>query len=233
MMTFGVIKSTIEENLLESYKDEKKFKKTLREFKENVLKNKQFSKLYSIYDQLSTPQNLNQSDAELFLNEGITLISKILPSVKLPYTKQSTKDNHYNDIDNLVYTTKLNLKERVESKKNIISILMSEPKKLNESVKIPITSMVKIANQTLENYIQEMDSESKKVFLEVIKGDKEKIEKEYSNLKENTIQKLNTLLTSENENDLKSKISETIEKLEKEEFTQINYIKLISLGNGL
>jgi hypothetical protein len=110
---------------------------------------------------------------------------------------------------------------------------MGETKTINESVKIPVSSMVKIANQTLENYIQTMDVESKKLFLEVIKGDKEKMENDYTKLKENTISKLNGLLSNQSENEMKSKISETIEKLQNENFTQINYVKLISLENGL
>lgn len=232
-MTFGQVKSIIEENLLSSYKDEKEFKKTLREFKENVLNNKRFSKLFSVYEQLSTPQGLSEKDAELFLNEGINLISKIIPSVKMPYSKNTSKTNTYVDIDNLVYTTKHNISERIQSKKNIIGLLMSEPKRIDESVKIPVSSMVKIANQTLENYIQSMDSGSKKLFLEVIKSDKDTLEKQYSTLKESTISKLNNLLTSQDESEMKSKISETIEKLQNENFTQINYVKLISLENGL
>lgn len=232
-MTFGQVKSTIEENLLHSYKNEKEFKKTLREFKENVLNDKKFSKLFSIYEQLSTPQGLSEKDAELFLNEGINLISKIIPSVKMPSSKNITKNNNYIDIDNLVYTNKHNIIERIQSKKNILNLLMSESKKINESVKIPVSSMVKIANQTLENYIQSMDKDSKKLFLEVIKSDKDSLEKEYSTLKENTITKLNTLLSNQNEQEMKSKISETIEKLQNENFTQINYVKLISLENGL
>lgn len=232
-MTFGQVKSTIEENLLHSYKNEKEFKKTLREFKENVLNDKKFSKLFSIYEQLSTPQGLSEKDAELFLNEGINLISKIIPSVKMPSSKNITKNNNYTDIDNLVYTNKHNIIERIQSKKNILNLLMSESKKINESVKIPVSSMVKIANQTLENYIQSMDKDSKKLFLEVIKSDKDFLEKEYSTLKENTITKLNTLLSNQNEQEMKSKISETIEKLQNENFTQINYVKLISLENGL
>jgi len=232
-MTFGQVKSTIEENLLHSYKNEKEFKKTLREFKENVLNDKKFSKLFSIYEQLSTPQGLSEKDAELFLNEGINLISKIIPSVKMPSSKNITKNNNYTDIDNLVYTNKHNIIERIQSKKNILNLLMSESKKINESVKIPVSSMVKIANQTLENYIQSMDKDSKKLFLEVIKSDKDSLEKEYSTLKENTITKLNTLLSNQNEQEMKSKISETIEKLQNENFTQINYVKLISLENGL
>lgn len=232
-MTFGYVKSRIESNLIDSYKNEKEFKKTLREFKENVLKNKELSKVYSLYDQLSTPQGLAQNDAEDYLNEGISLINKILPKIKLPVPSDKSKDNQYTDIDNLVYTNKFDIKERVQSKKNIIRILTTKPKAINETVNIPVSSMVKIANQTLENYIDTMDSDSKKIFMSVIKNDKSNLEKEYSSLKETTLKKLTTILSEEKEMDLKSKISETIEKLKTEEFTQINYVKLISLDNGL
>lgn len=232
-MTFGYLKSAIESKLIDSYKNEKEFKKTLREFKENVLNNKSISKVYALYEQLSTPQGLTESDAEHFLSEGIYLINRILPTIKLPKSSTQLKENNYSDVDNLVYDVKFNLKERVESKKNILRILTSEPQKLRESINIPISSMVKIANLTLENYVDGMDSESKKIFLEVIKEDKKNLEEQYISLKENTLKKLTEILSEQLEEDLKTKISDTIEKLEKEEFTQINYVKLKSLGNGL
>jgi len=232
-MTFGQLKSIIEENLLNSYKNEAEFKKTLREFKGNVLKNKKFSKLFSVYEQLSTPQGLSEKEADIFLNEGLNLISKIIHSIKMPYSKYTPETNSYVDIDNLVYTTKHNITERIQSKKSIIGLLMSEPKRDNDPVKIPLNSMVKIANQTLENYIQSMDSGTKKLFLEVIKSEKDTLEKQYLSLKETTIEKLNNLLSEQDESEMKTKISETIEKLHKENFSQINYVKLISLENGL
>ena len=232
-MTFGRVKSQIESTLIDSYKNEKEFKKTLREFKENVLKNQKFSKLYSIYDQLSSPQGLSEKDAEMFLSEGLDIISKLAPQVKLPFSKSDSKINNYSDIDNLVYTNKLDLKERVESRKRILSVLKQEKKSVNESIKIPVSSMVKIANQTLENYIQEMDTESKKLFMELAKTDKENLEKNYSDLKESAVKKLSNLMTNEKEEELKEKIYETIEKLSQEKFTQINYLKLMTLEKSL
>ena len=83
-MTFGQIKSLIEKNLLESYNNEAAFKKSLREFKHNVLNNKSISKVYSLYDQLSTPQGLSESDAKEFIEEGVNLLQRILPTIKLP-----------------------------------------------------------------------------------------------------------------------------------------------------
>lgn len=232
-MTFGQIKTTIETNLLESYKNQNDFKKTLREFKHNVLKDKNLSKIYSVYEQLSTPKSLNESDAQEFLSEGLNLINKILPNLKLPKNYLSENRNNYEDIDTLVYTTKHNLSERVEAKKSILKVLMSEPQKVQESIKIPINSMVKIANQTLETYIQNMDESTKKLFLDVVKSDNVQLKEQFESLKENTLTKLNSILESETESEIKSKLNETIQKIKGEEFSQMNYVKLVSLENNL
>lgn len=232
-MTFGQIKTAIETNLLESYKNQNDFKKTLREFKHNVLKDKNLSKIYSVYEQLSTPKSLNESDAQEFLSEGLNLINKILPNLKLPKNYLSENRNNYEDIDTLVYTTKHNLSERVEAKKSILKVLMSEPQKVQESIKIPINSMVKIANQTLETYIQNMDESTKKLFLDVVKSDNVQLKEQFESLKENTLTKLNSILESETESEIKSKLNETIQKIKGEEFSQMNYVKLVSLENNL
>ena len=155
-MTFGQIKSIIEKNLLESYKNEKDFKKSLKEFKHNVLNNKTMSKLYSLYDQLSTPQGLSESDSKEFLEEGITLIQKLVSDIKTPMVLE-TVENKYSDIDSLVYINKLDLLERVNSKKNIIKLISSKNEIVKESINIPIKTMVSIANQTLNNYIENID----------------------------------------------------------------------------
>jgi len=216
-MTFGQIKSIIENNLLESYKKETDFKKNLREFKHNVLNDKSFSKVYAIYDQLSSPQGLSESEAKDFLEEGINLLNRILPSIKLPKSTNQSIKNSYSDIDTLVYTKTFYLSERLQAKKNIISILTKSKENLKETINIPVSSMVKIANQTLENYISEMDVESKKLFIDLLKTDSKKLQENFSELKSKTLDKLN----------------ETIEKLKTEEFNQINYVKLLNLEKSL
>lgn len=230
-MTFGQVKSIIEKNLIESYKNEKEFKKTLREFKHNVLNDKSISKVYNLYDQLSTPQGLNEKEANEFLSEGLNLIQKILPSIKLPKSIKESK-NEYSDIDVLVYTNKLDIKERLKSKQNILSVLQST-KKINESINLPIKSMVKIANQTLESYISEMDQDSRKAFMDVIKSDTEKLQENFSKLKQKTLDKLHEILKKEAEKEVVEKLNETIERLKSEEFNQLNYVKLVNLEKNL
>jgi hypothetical protein len=232
-MTFGKIKSIIENNLLESYKDEKEFKKSLKEFKQNVLNNKTMSKLYSLYDQLSTPQGLNESDAKDFLEEGIHLIQKLLPSIKLPRSLSENVQNRYSDIDALVYTNKLNLLERVNSKKNITSVLTSTNNVVKESINIPLKSMVSIANQTLNKYVENLDESSKKEFLQLISEDSKSLEDKFETIRESTISKLNVILEKEEELELKTKLSETIDRLKTEKFDQLNFLKLKNLEESI
>ena len=232
-MTFGKVKSIIENRLIETYTNEVEFKKSLKEFKHNVLNNKTMSKLYSLYDQLSTPQGLNETDAKDFLEEGVSLIQKLLTNVKLPKTLSESVENKYSDIDSLVYTNKLNLLERVNSKKNIVSVLTSTKTVVKESINIPLKSMVRIANQTLTNYIENLDESSKKEFIQLMSEDTKTLEGKFETIRESAITKLNTLLEKEEEFELKTKLSETIDRLKAEKFDQLNFLKLKTLEESI
>jgi hypothetical protein len=232
-MTFGKIKSIIENNLIESYKNEKDFKKSIREFKHNILMNKQMSKVYALYDQLSTPQGLNESNAKEFLEEGVNLIQKLLTNIKLPKTLLETIENKYSDLDTIIYSNKLNISERIQSKKNVINILMSDNNLVKESINIPIKSMVNIANQTLSNYIENLDESTKKEFLLLISEDTKSLESKFENIKESAVNKLKTILEKEEEFELKSKISETIDRVKNEKFDQLNFLKLKNLEESI
>jgi hypothetical protein len=231
-MTFGQIKSIIENNLLESYKNESDFKKYLKEFKHNILNNKNISKIYDLYNQLSQSNGLNESDAKEYLDEGISLIQKLLLNVKLPITIFEI-ENKYSDIDTLVYFNKIKLSERVQSKKNIIKVLMSENKIVTESINIPIKSMVSIANQTLRTYVDELDESTKKEFFKIISEDSKTLEVKFETIRENTINKLNSILEKEEEFELKTKISETIDRVRNEKFDQLTFLRLKNLENSI
>ncbi len=232
-MTFGAVKSLIEKNLLESYKNEKEFKKTLREFKHNVLSNKSMSKAYTIYDQLSTPQGLSEQDAKYFIEEGINILNKVLPSVKLPSNVSEKTQNNYSDIDTLVYSQRINLVERVNAKKNLIKILTSNKESIKESVNIPISSMVAVANQTIRNYIETLDESSKKEFIQIVSEDTKVLENKFETIRESAISKLNSILEKEEAQEMKTRISETIDKIKLEKFDQLNFLKLKNLEESI
>lgn len=232
-MTFGQIKTSIEKNLLESYKDQSEFRKTLKEFKSNILNDKTMSKLYSLYDQLNTPQNLSESDAKDYLHEGINLIQSILPNLRRTTSLTESLDNNYKDLDTLVYSSAVDILERVNARKNIIKVLSSNKDNLKESINIPLKSMVDVANQTLSNFIESLDESSKKELIKIVSEDTERLKLKFDVLKEMTLGKLNNIKEQNEDSEIKQKISETIGKIENEEFSQINYIRLKNLEQSI
>ncbi len=205
-MTFGIVKSLIEKNLLESYRNENEFKRTIREFKHNVLSNKAMSKAYAIYDQLSSPQGISEQDAKFFIEEGVSLLNKILPSIKLPKSFSQEIENKYSDIDTLVYNQGIDLIERVNAKKNILKVITSVKENIKENINIPISSMVAVANQTVNNYILNLDENSKKEFFQIVSEDTKSLESKFETIRESAISKLEVLQNNEESQDIKSKI---------------------------
>lgn len=232
-MTFGKIKSLIERNLLESYGNEKDFKRILKEFKYNVLRDKNLSKIYSIYDQLSTPQGLKEQEAKDFLQEGVNLLKELLPSVKLPKTIDESVENKYQKIDVLVYTNKVQLSERIECRREVLNTLMSPKVERKNSINIPIKTMVNVANQTLRTYLDGLDETTKKEIFKLISEDSKKLETEFQTLKESAMSKLTKILENENESEMKDKITETIDRIKSEKFDQVNFMKMKSLVDSI
>ena len=93
--------------------------------------------------------------------------------------------------------------------------------------------MVNIANQTLRNYIETLDETTKKEFFQIISEDTKSLETKFESMKENAITKLQVILEKEEEIDLKSKISETIDRIKKEQFDQISFLKLKNLESSI
>lgn len=232
-MTFGQLKTTIENNLISSYKNETEFKKTLKEFKHNVLSNTSMSKLYDLYDQLSTPSGLTEKESKDILDEGIRLIQSILPSVKLPKSLSSELENRYSNIDTLVYSKNINLVERVNAKNQIVETLKLKNEKLTETINIPISTMIKIANQKLSNYLETLNEDTRKELIGILSEDTKSLESKFEVLRESSISKLTSLMESETDTETISKISDTIEKLKNEKFDQVNYLRLKSLEESI
>jgi hypothetical protein len=156
-----------------------------------------------------------------------------LSSIKLPITLSEKTENKYSDIDTLVYTQGVDLLERVNAKKSILKVITSTKESIKESINIPISSMVTVANQTVNNYILTLDENSKKEFFQIVSEDTKTLETKFETLRESTISKLTNLQNNEDSQDMKTKISETIDKIKSEKFDQLNFLKLKNLEESI
>lgn len=233
-MKFGKVKTIIENDLSESVKDRKVFKENIKNFKKHILANKNLSKLYVLYGDLSKPRGLSESEAKVYLDEGIEWAKKLVKKAKTPIIISNSNDNnYYEDIDKLVYETINNIDEQIKVKNRIIERLKSPLPNFKNIVKIPIKSMVKVANNKINEYVNTLNEETKKEILTLLKEDKNKLNLDFNQLKEEVSKKLNELLISEKNNDVITKINKAIEKVNSDKFDILNYYELKTLNKSL
>jgi hypothetical protein len=238
-MKFGILKSKIEDCLVESYRKDT-LKRNMFVFEELVLKNKTLSTLYFLYDELSKNKGLNESIVNDYINESIVLFENTVSKVDKNDLKELNmwvdhivSENRYEDIDNLFSSNVSTIEEKLKSKKTISENLKKSPEQEKEVIEVPLNSMVKIANDTIKTYIDGLNESEKKQLNVLLSTPDEKLNQKYDFLKEDVIEKLETLLSENEDSEVTQKINETINKLQTEGHDKINYFKLKQLRENL
>jgi len=238
-MKFGILKTKIEKCLTESYENGT-FKKDVFLFKELVLNNKNVSKLYYLYDELSKNKGLNESLGSEYINQSTIIYENIINKIDKLNLKELSlwlghvkSGNNYNDIDNLFSSSVVNLEEKIKSKKTILENLKKQPITEEETLKVPIDKMVKVANKTVNDYITTLGESDKKKLTSILNESNDKLLIKYDVLKETVIEKLEDLKSEESNNEVLGRINETINKVQKESFDKLSYFKLLQLNKNL
>lgn len=236
---FGELKSKIETYLTESYKSNK-LKDSLFVFEQLVLKNKNISKIFFLYDELSDKKGLTESVANEFINESIVayenLYNKIRPTAirdLKSWVGHVKCENRYKEIDNLFSSNILTLESKIKSKNLIKESLITKPQTQKETIKVPLKTMINVANKTVGNFISSLSEGERKELKKLLSESKDVIEEKYNNEKKIVLEKLNSKKIAEKESETIKTIDQVIEKLQKESFSEIAYFKLKNLNEGL
>jgi hypothetical protein len=241
-MKIGILKSKVEKLLSESY-SKGTFKEEIKNFNRNVLSNKNISKLFFLYDELSENKGYNQKLAEDFVFESITIFENILNKTDKKDVEKLRKwvvgvnsHNQYSDIDNLFYGSSdvLQLENKVRSKSVIVETLKKNPINSDkEVINLPLSSMVKVANNTIEGFISELNESEKKELNSLLKEDEVKLNENFNFLKEEAIVKLVVILEQESDENVKNTISETIDNIKIKKFDRLEYFRLKNLVDNI
>ena len=241
-MKFGILKSRIEETLLESYKT-KTFKEEFKNFKKYVLENKNVSKLFYLYDGLTTNKGLSKDIVDSYINECVTIYENTINKIDTKslsglnkWVSNTNSKNIYEDIDTLFSNNVLNITSKIEVRKTISENLQKEVVVVTESTfagNVPFKSMVNIVNSTAKKYIESLNESDKKELMSILTEDEKVLEEKFETLKSEAIGKLNSVIIEEVDVEVKNKVKETMTKLTSESFTKLGYYKLTKLNENL
>jgi len=236
-MRFGLIKTLVENKLIDSFV-KGTLKTDMRLFERKLLKNSDFCKLMSIYDNLKENKELDKETATYLVDDlsnefrQIKLSENTVSFVK-SWTKDIVLENKYKTIDELFYGDLLKPEKKSIAKKSIVESLGKKPIiKENKSSNVPISSMLKVANKTAEKYLENLTESERNSVKEVLTSNDENLKTKFTELKETAIQKIDTLI-SESDEELSKVLLETKERLKNVKHSKKEYIKLMNLTQNL
>jgi len=239
MMNFGILKSRIENTLLESYK-KGTLKEELKNFKKYVLENKNISKIYYLYDDLSSNKGIDNNLVFDYINECITVYENTVNKINESdvnkiknWVKNTIVENQYKNIDNLFSNNVLMIESRLESRRLISETLKKKSLTKSETPLIPISSMVNLANKTISNYIESLNETDKKELIKILSEDDSKYVSDFETIKESVVTKLTNLKNETIDKSTKSKIDETLSKVISEKYDKLSYFKLKGLNENI
>ena len=243
MNKFGEIKSKVEQISVDLFgKDD--FTKFMRGFKSNILENKDLTEMFYIYDDLSSKKGLSKDIATDYVNESVEYCQILIENNKSSLNKLTKwvsqykvdSPNNYKNIDSIVYGNSIrDLETVLESKKNIISTIISEEtkKQIKESVNLPLSTMVKVAEENLKGEMSNLTESEKNELVSISSLSKEELETEFNSLKESVISNLKGSLNESKEDEIKTMIGQTITKISDSKCTHYDLYKLRKLNQGL
>jgi hypothetical protein len=238
MIKFGILKSKIEKVLLESYSNNT-FKDELKNFKKLVLENKNISKIFYLYDELSSKKGLNENTVNDYIHECITMYENSITKIKSSdlnnlksWVNNVKSKNLYETVDGLFSTDVLTIESKIKSKKLIKESLISVAPINKEVIQLPLTTMVNVANKTITAYIDDLNESEKKDLMKFLSTDDSVLKESFETIKGDVIAKLKTLQEGSDIGTL-NRITETIEKVELETYDKLSYFKLKNLKETL
>ena len=120
-----------------------------------------------------------------------------------------------------------------QSKKIISETLKKKPNVVKESVNIPLSTMVNVANKTISNYIDSLNESEKAELTKLLSESDDKLESEFNVVKESVIGKLTEMKNSESDKSTQSRIEETLNKVISEKYDKLSYFKLKNLNENI
>ena len=235
---FGELKSKIETCLTESYKN-KNLKRNLFVFEQLVLKNKNIAQVFFLYDELSSNKGLSESVANEFINQSITAYENLVNKIEPKHIKELKSwvghiqcENVYQNVDDLFSTNVLTLENKIKSKKVILETIKSNAKDKKEVIKVPLKSMVNVANRTVDNFISSLSESEQKELKTILSTPKETLVENYGKIKDEVVSKLNDQ-KSTSDTETSQTIDKVLTKLRTESFNELNYYKLRQLNESL
>lgn len=236
---FGIIYQVIESNvptLLETKEGRKSLRNIVKAIKSDKILHEQFkaynnlqpsTRITNVTDYINEAISLFPSFDKKLVKESNEKLIRLLKSEKLD-EMVDIDDDKLNLFESIEYVT-MNHKslKNIDEYVNATNIIKESIEKLplTESKNITIEEYAKEVNEISENIAKELNTAEMRLLKEVSNGNGENY---FNECKENTLFKLNEMMSKETDIETKSRLSQIYEKINRKVYNQKNAIVDIS-----
>lgn len=245
MNNFGKIKSKLLKTITEAY-EQGELKNNTKNLIKVVKKNKDFKEMYMFYEEIENKYFEDKEVARLYVEEIGNILKQKASKVKdfcevinmSVYNAQIDENELYDSIDQLLEEDSLkNIDKKVVAKKKLVEHLTTK-KEIKESQLDTYTSNENLLHTVLANnfnvlYTNNLNEEQKEELKTILSISNEDLVSKTTELKESILNKVGSLLSESNDNDLTTKLSKVKDEVQEMDLSKYNYYRLTQLKNGL
>ena len=247
MNKFGIIKSKLLTKLTESYANENKAE--IKDILTTIKENKDFKEMYLFYEEIENKYIEDKETAKLYveglntyfgqpmgnwndLNMFCESLNKKLGSVEI------TTNELYESLDVLSEKDSLsNIEKKVIAKKKLVEHLTTK-KEVNESKQVTYSQNENLLHAVLANnfnvlYTNNLNEDQQTELKTILSISNEDLVSKTTELKESILNRVGSLLSESNDNDLTTKLSKVKDEVQDMDLSKYNYYRLTQLKNGL
>jgi hypothetical protein len=247
MNKFGELKSKMLTKLTESYSKENKTE--VKDILQTIKENKAFKEMYLFYEEIENKYFDDKEIAKLYveglntyfgqpmgnwndLNVFCESLNKKLGLVEI------TSNELYESLDVLSEKDSLsNIEKKVIAKKKLVEHLTTK-KEVNESKQVTYSQNENLLHAVLANNFNVLYSNNLNEFQQtelktILSISNEDLVSKTTELKESILNRVGSLLSESNDNDLTTKLSKVKDEVQDMGLSKYNYYRLTQLKNGL
>ena len=244
MKSFGHYKNSIDSILENSFKDSKVFKKNLSVIMGAMKYSKVLREFFTLYNEIDS-KNFKTEESKEYLNESIGYLKTNRDKLKkaLPILNKIVEDRKelctkkinpiYENIDNIVFNNTIVNLEKISKSKKFLGESMVGLNQPASKIKNPKILSHVLSKKYGEEYNTELTETQQKILKNTLLMTEDTLTNEFTNIKEITLNKINSILKESKDDNLSIKLVEVKNEISGLDVTKKSYIKVRSLLEDL
>ena len=245
MKSFGHYKNSIDSILENSFKDSKVFKKNLSVIMGAMKYSKVLREFFTLYNEIDSKNFKTEEESKEYLNESIGYLKTNRDKLKkaLPILNKIVEDRKelctkkinpiYENIDNIVFNNTIVNLEKISKSKKFLGESMVGLNQPASKIKNPKILSHVLSKKYGEEYNTELTETQQKILKNTLLMTEDTLTNEFTNIKEITLNKINSILKESKDNNLSIKLVEVKNEINGLDVTKKSYIKVRSLLEDL